>query len=151
MVAIDVPPQYGWVILGAGIGSVFTNFYLSSGVMSARTKYDVQFPHLYAVPGFHKNVEEFNRVQRSHQNFLEGLSQYVTLALIGGLKYPVTVAIASAVWCAGSILYQMGYTDASVDVKVARYKKGGPVLKLLALAVCAYASGAEAFDLIKSA
>ena len=86
MVLVEVPAQYGWVALGAGIGTWVTGMVLSSAVMKARAQYNVPYPNLYAVPGYHKNADEFNRVQRSHQHYLEGLGAYVTLALIGGVK-----------------------------------------------------------------
>jgi len=150
MVAIEVPSQYGWVVLGAGLGTFFTNGYLSSAVMAARTKYNVQYPNAYAVPGQHKNADDFNRVQRSHQNFLEGLPSYLVTALIGGLKYPITNAIGTVCFCIGSILYQKGYVDTSYDPKVARFKKGGPI-KYIGIFISLYSTGAFAYSLIKSA
>ncbi|KAL3926238.1 MAG: hypothetical protein SGBAC_013554, partial [Bacillariaceae sp.] len=74
MVAIEVPAQYGWVILGAGVAPVITSVILSGSVMSARKEHNVQYPNLYAVPGFHKSADAFNRVQRGHQNYLEGVN-----------------------------------------------------------------------------
>ncbi|KAL3916912.1 MAG: hypothetical protein SGILL_004960, partial [Bacillariaceae sp.] len=57
--------------------------------MTARDKCNVQYPNLYATPGFHKEADEFNRVQRGHQNFLEANDTYAILTLLGGLKYPI--------------------------------------------------------------
>ena len=150
MVAIDVPSPYGWVVLGAGFGTFFTNGYLSTAVMAAREKYNVGYPNLYAVPGFHKNADEFNRVQRSHQNFLEGLPSYLVLLLLGGLKYPIANAVGSCFFFLGSILYQKGYSDPSLDVKMARHKKGGPI-KYIGLFTSLYSTGALAYSLIKTA
>lgn len=95
MFTLTVPNEYGWVVLGAGIGSVFTHFYLSAAVGSGRTKYNVPYPNAYAVPGYHKNADEFNRIQRSHQNWMEQLDQYIAMTLLGGLKYPIACAIGS--------------------------------------------------------
>lgn len=147
MVTIDVPPTYGWVVLGAGIGSLVTNTYLSSGVMSAREKYNVQYPNLYAVPGYHKNADEFNRFQRAHQNFLEGLGGYLVTLVLGGLKYPLANAIGCVFFCVGSVLYQKGYVDTSQDAKVARHKKGG-FIKYIGVLTSLYSTGALAYSLI---
>jgi glutathione S-transferase len=92
---LSVPPSYGFVVLGAGLGSFVTGMYLSGMVMKGRNTYNVQYPNLYAVPGFHKQADEFNRIQRSHQNYLEGVDTYVILTLLGGLKYPVVCAVGS--------------------------------------------------------
>jgi MAPEG family len=90
-----------------------------------------QYPNLYAVPGYHKDADAFNRVQRGHQNVLETLPLFLGFCLIGGLKYPITAAICGATHALGCVLYQIGYADTNLDAKTARYKKGG-VLKPLA-------------------
>jgi glutathione S-transferase len=150
MVVVEILPQYGWVVLGAGIGTFFTHFYLSAAVMNARDKYSIQYPNLYAVPGYHKGADEFNRVQRSHQNYLEGVGSYLTLALIGGLKYPIANAVGGVCFCLGSILYQKGYVDTALDAKMARHKKGGPI-KWIGVLISLYSTGAFAYGLITSA
>jgi len=149
MVTIEVPSTYGWVVAGVGLGTAITNLYLSTFVMDARTKYNVQYPNLYAVPGFHKNADEFNRVQRGHQNFLELYGSYVTLALIGGLKYPLANAIGSVFYCVGYTLYLKGYQDTNLDVKTARHLKGGPI-KWIGFFTAMYSAGAFAYTLITS-
>ena len=47
MVTITVPPEYGWVVLGAGVAPVITSMYLGGFVMKARKEFDVQYPNLY--------------------------------------------------------------------------------------------------------
>ena len=92
---ITVPNEYGWVVLGAGIGSIVTNIVLSAPVMKARKELDVPLPNLYATPGVHKHADEFNRIQRSHQNYLETIDSYIAMTLLGGLKYPLLCAAGS--------------------------------------------------------
>jgi hypothetical protein len=41
---LEVPNQYGWVVLGAGIGSVLTNMVLSGPVMKARSEMNIPYP-----------------------------------------------------------------------------------------------------------
>ncbi|KAL7502900.1 hypothetical protein ACHAXN_000767 [Cyclotella atomus] len=126
MPSINVPEHYGWVVLGSGILPVVTSMVLGGDVMAARKKYDVQYPNLYAPPG-NKNADSFNRVQRGHQNYLEGVDSYCIMTLIGGLKHPIACAVGSVLYCAGSLLYMKGYSDVTLDVKTARYKKGAAI------------------------
>ena len=84
-------------------------------------------PSTPATPKHHKNADEFNRVQRGHQNFLEGNDSYAIMTLLGGLKYPIVCAVGTVLFNVGSVLYLKGYADANLDVKTARYKKGAAV------------------------
>lgn len=149
MVVIEVPSEYGWVILGAGIGNFVTGQYMAGAIMSARKKFDVKYPNLYATPGYHKKADDFNRYQRGHQNYIENIGPYVTLAMLGGLKYPIANAIGSVLYMVGSVLYLKGYVDTSLDVTTARYKKGGGV-KWIGFFISLYSTGALAYSLIKS-
>eukprot|EP00970_Alexandrium_tamarense_P018943 scaffold13568_cov257-Alexandrium_tamarense.AAC.2 len=72
-------------------------------------------------------ADEFNRVQRGHQNFLESSDSYAIMTLIGGLKHPIACAVGSVCYCVGSVLYMKGYSDNKLDVKMARYKKGAGI------------------------
>ena len=147
MVTISVPPEYGWVVLGAGIAPIVTSMYLGGQVMNARKKYNVEYPNLYAVPKHHDHADEFNRVQRGHQNYLEGCDSYVITTLIGGLKHPITCAVGSIFFCAGSVLYMKGYADTTLDVKTARYKKGAAI-KWIGFLASFYSTCALGYSLI---
>ncbi len=96
-------------------------------VMMARKKFNVQYPNLYATPGFHKNADAFNRVQRGHQNMYESLTTVTVLTLTGGLSYPLLSTASFATFLLGSHLYAVGYANVDLDVKVARYKRGGGI------------------------
>mmetsp|Transcript_42638 Transcript_42638/g.102820 ORF Transcript_42638/g.102820 Transcript_42638/m.102820 type:complete len:151 (+) Transcript_42638:136-588(+) len=144
---MEIPNEYGWVVLGAGVGPFICGVMLSGSVMSAREKYNVPYPNLYAVPGYHKDCDAFNRIQRGHQNFLENLGTYVTLTLLGGLKHPLACAIGSVLYWIGSVLYQKGYADTSVDAAKARHMKGGPV-KYIGLLTSLYSTCALAYGMI---
>mmetsp|Transcript_38205 Transcript_38205/g.92452 ORF Transcript_38205/g.92452 Transcript_38205/m.92452 type:complete len:150 (+) Transcript_38205:46-495(+) len=149
MVSIEVPDHYGWVILGAGIAPVVTNLLLSGFVMSARKQHNVGYPNLYAVPGFHKNADDFNRVQRGHQNYMELTDGYAIMTLIGGLKHPIACAIGTATYCVGCYLYLLGYKDDTLDVKTARYKKGGGI-KFIGFFTSLISCAKLAYDLISA-
>jgi glutathione S-transferase len=94
---------------------------------------------LYATPGYHKEADAFNRIQRGHQAYFENLSLATVAVLFGGLQYPIASAICGALYHIGSVFYQMGYADTKLDVAVARYKKGGMV-KIIGLLGSLYMS-----------
>ena len=100
---------------------------MGSKVMTARKDCDVQYPNLYATPGFHKRADDFNRVQRGHQAFFEHYTNVAAMCLVGGLKHPILAAVASVAFAFGSVLFQTGYADTTLDVKTARYKRGGGI------------------------
>lgn len=79
------------------------------------------------MPKYHEKADEFNRVQRGHQNFLENSSGYAIMTLLGGLKYPLVCAIGSVCFNVGSVLYLKGYADTNLNVDMARYKKGAAI------------------------
>lgn len=112
--------------------------------MKARKDCDVQYPNLYATPGFHKKADDFNRWQRGHQSFFETCMAQALCGLIGGLKYPILAAASGVLYSLGSIFYQIGYGDTNLDVSTARYKKGGGLKwigMLLSLGVCISEAG----------
>jgi glutathione S-transferase len=99
--------------------------------MKARKDFDVQYPNLYATPGYHKMADAFNRVQRGHQSMFESLTSMTALGLIGGIKHPMAATIAGVVYCLGNVLYLLGYADTALDIEKARHSKGGTTLKKL--------------------
>jgi len=144
---LEVPNTYGWVVLGAGVGSVICNIVLGGPVMKARKQLDVPLPNLYATPGVHKHADEFNRIQRSHQNYMEMLDSYIAMTLLGGLQHPIACAVGTVFYYIGAILYQKGYIDKSLDVNMARYKKGG-ALKWIGFFTSMYSTCALAYTMI---
>ena len=124
---LNVPSDYGYVVMAVGAGSFLMSQGMGVHVMAARKRFEVKYPNLYAVPGYHKEADAFNRVQRGHQNMFESLSSVIAMTLLGGLKYPRLNAAAFALYLGGSYLYLKGYADTSFDVKSARYMKGGGI------------------------
>ena len=122
---LPVPGDYGYVVLAVGVGSFVVTTMMGIPVMKARKKNDVQYPNLYATPGYHKEADAFNRVQRGHQNMFESLSCVQTMSLLGGLKHPKVAAAGFCLYLAGCHFYMVGYSDMSLDVKTARYRRGG--------------------------
>lgn len=134
VLSIDVPDNYGYVFLTCGVLPAISNLVIGGSVMAARKKYDVQYPNLYATPGYHKDADAFNRVQRGHQHIFEQISDFRAVAFIGGLAHPITCAVCGVVYCLGNYLYMLGYSDTKLDAKTARLLKGGP-MNMMALLV----------------
>lgn len=147
VLTLTLPDQYGYVILGNVVVPFISAFYMSASVrrlpfvprlhshavmqvMKARKDCDVQYPNLYATPGYHKQADEFNRVQRGHQSLFESLTFVMIMGLVGGIKHPLASAVSGFLYSIGSILYLMGYADTSVKVDMARHVKGGPIKTL---------------------
>ncbi|XP_072029309.1 glutathione S-transferase 3, mitochondrial-like [Amphiura filiformis] len=103
MVAIEVPAEYGYVVLSV-FASFFVVAWMGFNVGKARKQYNVKYPTMYS----DKSII-FNCYQRVHQNTLEGLPHYLVFALIGGLQHPVLVAGSSVVFLLGRIVYALGY------------------------------------------
>ncbi len=77
-----------------------------------------------------QNADEFNNVQRGHQNALETYTAYLAMSVIGGLKHPIPVAIGGVFWIVGRVLFMEGYKAGPNN----RYGKGGGLLWLGVLA-----------------
>ena len=148
MYTLQVPGDYGYVALAVGVGSFVVTTMMGIPVMKARKKNDVQYPNLYATPGYHKEADAFNRVQRGHQNMFESLSSMQTMSLLGGLKHPKVAAVGFCLYLAGCYFYMVGYSDMSLDVKTARYKRGGG-LKWIGILACMYTSTSLAGSMLR--
>ncbi|CAI7734271.1 unnamed protein product, partial [Closterium sp. NIES-54] len=121
---------HGAVVLVA-VATGIINFWMSAGVMSARKKYNVQYPILYASES-HKNAKEFNCVQRAHQNTLEVLPSFLVFLLISGVAYPWTSTVLGVIFLLGRIGYFLGYSTGRPE---ARYNGGFWMIGFLGLMV----------------
>eukprot|EP00563_Minutocellus_polymorphus_P018072 CAMPEP_0197722540 /NCGR_PEP_ID=MMETSP1434-20131217/5188_1 /TAXON_ID=265543 /ORGANISM="Minutocellus polymorphus, Strain CCMP3303" /LENGTH=127 /DNA_ID=CAMNT_0043307707 /DNA_START=74 /DNA_END=457 /DNA_ORIENTATION=+ len=124
MTSITLPETFGYVILSCVAAPCIATSFMGGPVMKARKEFNVQYPNLYATPGYHKDADAFNRVQRGHQAVLvESLPSFTLSALVAGVCYPITMSITGVAWSVGAYLFQLGYADTNLDVKMARYKK----------------------------
>lgn len=131
-VRVSLQPAHGYiplVVIGAGLVGTWAGFRV--GV--ARKQFNVPYPQMYAEKS-DKNANEFNCVQRAHQNVLENLplfyamlatSSYVTSGLqlpaivyltrtfadvICRIYRPKVAAAAGLVRIAGFVMYVKGYS-----------------------------------------
>jgi len=103
MVAIEVQPEFGYVILVA-VASIIMLMWKGIRVGQARKKFDVPYPQMYS-----DKDPVFNCIQRAHQNTLENYPQFLVLLFVAGLECPVYAAIAGLVWILARIAYALGY------------------------------------------
>jgi glutathione S-transferase len=59
--------------------------------------------------GSSENAQNFNCVQRGHQNTLEALPLFLISQLLLASLYPLTAAGTIAFWTVGRIIYFLGY------------------------------------------
>ncbi|PSN47492.1 Microsomal glutathione S-transferase 3 [Blattella germanica] len=102
-ITLTVPAEYGYVILVA-VGSTFVLGWKAMQVGKARRKYGIKYPTMYSADN-----NQFNCIQRAHQNTLENYPQFLMLLLLGGLEWPVVSAGAGILFLAGRIVYAKGY------------------------------------------
>lgn len=132
VLSLTIPDHYGYVVLSCLVGHFVTSTCLGGMVMQARKRLDVPYPNLYATPGFHKEADAFNRVQRGHQSMFETSPVFLCWSILGGLQYPLWTAVGGLLYHVGSYFFMLGYADTALNVATARYAKGG-ALKWLGL------------------
>jgi len=103
MATVDISPDYGYVILVAVLGWIFLQ-YLAMKVMKARKKYEVKYPALYS-----DKSNEFNCIQRAHQNTLEIWPQFLIFLFLAGLQAPRMSAVFGLIFLTGRFMYAQGY------------------------------------------
>ena len=52
---------------------------------------------------------KFNKAQRIHYNYLESISQIVTMMITCGLQYPIATAVIGGIYLLARIWFQVGY------------------------------------------
>ncbi|RLN97481.1 hypothetical protein BBJ28_00003737 [Nothophytophthora sp. Chile5] len=109
---ITLQPAHGYIpLLIAGSGLVV--YWAAFKVGAARRKYKIPYPQMYADKDS-KNANEFNCVQRAHQNVLENIPVFYALlatsAYVSRVYRPTIAAAAGAVRILGFIVYVKGYT-----------------------------------------
>jgi glutathione S-transferase len=132
-----LPRGYSAVILCNIVGSSIVIIALGFKVGKARSamkekaklngdaEADARFsyPKTYA-EGFSEESYEFNCIQRGHQQALETYPIFLTLSVIGGLSFPVTVAAGGALWSYARLKWAEGYAI-KVDKRYSHWSSKG--------------------------
>jgi len=98
-----LPEHYGYVIFVA-VDSIFVNMWMARNVGKARKQFGIKYPTMYATEN-----NEFNCIQRAHQQTLELYPSFLMLLFIGGLQHPRFAAGCGAVYLLGRIVFAKGY------------------------------------------
>ncbi|KAG1660339.1 hypothetical protein FOA52_014392 [Chlamydomonas sp. UWO 241] len=110
--SIALIPAHGYVVATVAASWALHHGVLAVKVMSARKKYGVKYPDLYATEQNCKDPVArnlFNCVQRGHQNALENHATFLALLMTAGVRFPVTASIAGVAYLLGRYLYQVNY------------------------------------------
>ncbi|KAI4174572.1 MAG: hypothetical protein LQ343_002145 [Gyalolechia ehrenbergii] len=110
---LSLPSEYGYVLLTATASS-FLAYFHSNLTGQYRKAAQVPYPNSYASAEEAKGNKDkylFNCAQRAHANFLEHQPQFLLSLLISGLRFPVFSAVMGVIWCAGRVVYALGYTN----------------------------------------
>ncbi len=128
---LDVPPEYGYVILAAS-GAWVINMWQSFKIGGLRKKHGIKYPTMYS-----DKHPEFNCAQRAHQNTLEQLPFFMSNLLLAGLRHPKFAGIFGGVFLLGRIVYSIGYYTGNPASRVpgAIMSMAGGILPLFALSV----------------
>lgn len=117
---MSLPADYGYVFGALGL-SFIANAYLAISVGQARKKFGVKYPAMYATKDHItkdvtvKDVEQFNCIQRAHQNTCENLASVQLLAVVNGLLSPKFAGACLAIYSVGRVVYGYGYKHGGPD------------------------------------
>ena len=145
---LALPRAFSGVIAVNLIGSSLLLVKLGMDVSKARTAAKAKakdedpnceerysYPKLYA-EGFSAEANQFNCVQRGHQQAFETYPQFLALSIIGGLQFPVTVSIGGLLWIFARNAWAQGYSTGSpskrYDAFISRWIWWGLVCQLFA-------------------
>lgn len=116
MAAALIPAKYGLVVGCVGASVLVHHIYMSFKVTSARKKFGVKYPHMYASKevcpkASEADINAFNCTQRGHQNSLENQPAFLAMLMGVGLRYPVTASVLALFFLAGRVGYMEGYAS----------------------------------------
>lgn len=104
----SIPRMFSGVMIVNGVCSGIALAVLAARVGTARRKYGIELPKLYA-EGDGQKAKEFNCVQRGHQQALETYPQFLLLSAFGGLGYPLTTTCLGVLWVMARMSFAAGY------------------------------------------
>ncbi|XP_025099682.1 microsomal glutathione S-transferase 3-like [Pomacea canaliculata] len=103
MATITVSADFGYVVLVVVATWVLLNW-MAMQVMKARKKFNVAYPNLYSPVS-----NDFNCIQRVHQNTIENIPAFLAFLILGGLQFPRLSAVFGVIFLLGRVVYAFGY------------------------------------------
>ena len=113
MITLNVPAEYGYVIMAAS-ASFLLNTIHGIFTVKARQKSGLTYPVSYADKSLadkDPNAYAFNCAQRAHANFTENHPSVLAALLISGLRTPIASASLGAVWVVSRAIYAKMYSS----------------------------------------
>ena len=95
----------------------FLHFYLAAYVMQAREASGRAVSYTLRTAD-HPHAEEFNCIQRAHQNTLETWVAVQVLVVVNEPKYPRAVLLLTCTYIVGRLLYAHGYASGPENRKL---------------------------------
>ncbi|KMT13359.1 hypothetical protein BVRB_4g084500 [Beta vulgaris subsp. vulgaris] len=130
--------EYGYVVLVLVLYCIF-NLWMGFKVGTARKKYKVFYPTLYASESENKDAKLFNCVQRGHQNSLEMMPVYFILMILGGMRHPCICTGLGLFYIVARYFYFTGYSSGDPQKRLSIGKYG--FLALMGLMICTISFG----------
>ena len=122
MTVITIPQVYGWNILAACAITFQCSLVGATYVRAARKKFGIKYPDMgngrFSAKLTDDQWTEFNNVQRTHQNYVEGVNIAVVFQLVAGLFFPVPAAWCGLVYIIGRALYAQFYATGGPDKRM---------------------------------
>ena len=156
--ALAAPRAFGLVVLVNVVISALVVMMIGFSVGGARSKFtaralkegDKDAEKRFSLPkmqaeGFTDAAFDFNNLQRGHQQILESYQIYLVTAVLGGLEYPVAVAMYGVIWMKARMDWAAGYKEGGPKN---RYNKGIALQVWFALLVNLFASGKLAYKML---
>lgn len=135
----QIPPGLGLIAGDVALSLAVHHFYMGYAVISARNKYKIKYPALYATSAGTDDkaaVHKFNCIQRGHQNSLETQPIFLASLVMSGLQYPVTAASVGLVYLIGRIIYFNGYSTGLPNNRFKGFIVVAPALTILGGMCC---------------
>ncbi|KAF2498076.1 glutation S-transferase [Lophium mytilinum] len=150
MVTVEVPSEYGYVILTA-LSTVFLGVWHGLRVNTFRKAAGIPYPYEYASyeqtttapPAKQKAMYLFNCAQRAHQNYNENHPSALAMILVAGVGYPLSTTAFGLFWAVNRAIYAVGYTKPDLERGKGRYRGAGWYLGVLGLAGLTVKTGVD--------
>ncbi|XP_019182699.1 PREDICTED: microsomal glutathione S-transferase 3-like [Ipomoea nil] len=135
MAGVEIlPKEYGYVVIVLVL-YCFLNLWMGFQVGTARKKYKVPYPTMYAIEAENKDAKLFNCVQRGHQNSLENMPVFFMLMILGGIRHPLISASLGAIYIVSRYGYFTGYATGDPTKRYTLGKYG--FIAIFGLQICA--------------
>lgn len=155
--SMSCPRAFGLVVLINVVVSAFVVIFIGFGVGGSRRKFveralkegDKDAEKRFSLPkmqaeGFTAAAEDFNNIQRGHQHILESYQIYLVTSVLGGLEYPVSIAIYGLIWIKARLDWAENYKQGPKN----RYNKGLATQVWFGLLINLIASGKLGYKML---